>query len=70
MESKWSDVLRKPLVPAILAVMVSVVIAGWMVRDHTAHLENRIIHAESQGKGHGFFDRAGATDSQSHLERP
>ena len=22
--------------------------AGWMVRDHTAHLENRIIHAESQ----------------------
>jgi len=48
MESKWSDVLRKPLVPAILAIMVSVVIAAWMVRDHTAHLENRIIHAESQ----------------------
>ena len=48
MESKWSDVLRKPLVPAILAIVVSVVIAGWMARNHTAHLEDRIIRAESQ----------------------
>ena len=48
MESKWSDVLRKPLVPAILAVVVSVVIAGWIGRNHTAHLEDRIIRAESQ----------------------
>ena len=48
MESRWSDVLRKPLVPAILAVVVSVVIAGWIVRNHTAHLEDRIIRAESQ----------------------
>ena len=48
MESRWSDVLRKPLVPAILAVVVSVVIAGWMARNHTAHLEDRIIRAESQ----------------------
>ena len=48
MESRWSDVLRKPLVPAILAVVVSVVIAGWMARNHTAQLEDRIIRAESQ----------------------
>jgi len=48
MESKWSDVLRKPLVPAILAVVVSVVIAGWIVRNHTAPLEDRIIRAENQ----------------------
>ena len=48
MESKWSDVLRKPLVPAILAMVVSVVIAGWMVRDHTGRLEARIVRAESQ----------------------
>jgi hypothetical protein len=48
MESRWSDVLRKPLVPAILAMVVSVVIAGWMVRDHTARLEARIVRAESQ----------------------
>ena len=48
MDSRWSDVLRKPLVPAILAMVVSVVIAGWMIRDHTTRLEARIVRAESQ----------------------
>ena len=33
---------------AVLAVLVSVPLAGWMVRNNTAHLEARVLRAENE----------------------
>jgi hypothetical protein len=33
---------------AVLAVVVSVLLAGWMARNTTAHLEARVLRAESE----------------------
>ena len=33
---------------AVLAVLVSVVVAGWMIRNNSSHLEARVLRAESE----------------------
>jgi replicative DNA helicase len=33
---------------AVLAVVVSVLLAGWMARNNTAHLQARVLRAESE----------------------
>ena len=33
---------------AVLAVLISVVVAGWMIRNNSSHLEARVLRAESE----------------------